>query len=75
MKICILGSGALGSTIGGVLTEAGLEVHLIDPWAEHVNAMNRHGLKLRDDSSERIVKVRAATGCQGIGRQTSSSFW
>jgi 2-dehydropantoate 2-reductase len=67
MKICILGAGALGSTIGGVLTEAGLEVHLIDPWTEHVNAMNRQGLKLREDSSDRIVKVRAATGCQGIG--------
>jgi len=67
MKICILGSGALGSTIGGVLTEAGLEIHLIDPWMEHVNAMNRQGLKLREDSSDRIVKVRAATDCRGIG--------
>jgi len=67
MKICILGAGALGSSLGGVLTEAGLEVYLIDPWAEHVNAMNRQGLKIREGSSERIVKVRAATGCQGIG--------
>jgi 2-dehydropantoate 2-reductase len=67
MKICILGSGALGSSIGGVLSEGGLEVYLVDPWAEHVNAMNRQGLKLREDSSERVVKVRAATDCQGIG--------
>jgi len=67
VKICVLGSGALGSSIGGVLTEAGLEVHLIDPWTEHVNAMNRQGLKLREDSSERAVKVRAATDCRGIG--------
>ena len=67
MKICILGSGALGSSIGGVLTEAGSEVYLIDPWAGHVNAMNRHGLKLREGSSERVVKVRAATDCLGIG--------
>jgi 2-dehydropantoate 2-reductase len=29
--------------------------------------MNRQGLKLREDSSERAVKVRAATDCQGIG--------
>src|SRR4030043_1463057 len=67
MKMCILGSGALGSSIGAVLTEAGLEVYLIDTWAEHVNAMNRQGLKLREDSSERIVEVRAATDCRGIG--------
>lgn len=63
----MLGSGALGSSIGGVLTEAGLEVYLIDPWAEHVNAMNREGLKIREGSSERAVKVRAATDCRGIG--------
>jgi 2-dehydropantoate 2-reductase len=68
MKICVLGSGALGSSIGGVLTEGGLEVYLLDPWAEHVRAMNTNGLKLGDGSSERIVKVRAATDCQGIGQ-------
>jgi 2-dehydropantoate 2-reductase len=67
MKICILGAGALGSSLGGVLTEAGLDVYLIDTWTEHVNAMNRQGLKLREDSSERAVKVRAATDCRGIG--------
>jgi 2-dehydropantoate 2-reductase len=67
MKVCILGAGALGSTIGGVLTEGGLAVHLIDPWSEHVNAMNRGGLNLREDSSERAVKVRAATDGQSIG--------
>ena len=68
MKICILGSGALGSSIGGVLSEGGLEVYLVDPWAEHINAMNKQGLKLGDGSTERIVKVRAATDCQGIGQ-------
>src|SRR4030043_2326037 len=67
MKMCILGSGALGSSIGAVLTEAGLEVYLIDTWTEHVNAMNRQGLKLREGSAERMVKVRAATDCRGIG--------
>jgi 2-dehydropantoate 2-reductase len=67
MKICILGAGALGSSLGGVLTESGLEVYLIDPWAEHVNTMNRQGLRLREGSSERAVKVRAAADCRGIG--------
>ncbi len=67
MKICILGSGALGSTIGGVLTESGSEVYLIDTWAEHVNTMKRQGLRLREDASDRTVKVRAATDCHGLG--------
>ena len=68
MKICILGAGALGSSLGGVLTEGGLEVHLIDPWTEHVHVMNSQGLKLRVGSSDRTVKVRAAIDCRGIGQ-------
>lgn len=46
MKICMLGSGALGSALGGVLTEAGNDVWLIDAWAGHVDAMNSRGLTL-----------------------------
>jgi 2-dehydropantoate 2-reductase len=67
MKVCVLGSGAMGSSIGGYLADAGSEVYLIDTWAEHVNAMNSQGLKLRVGSSDRTVKVRAATDCRGIG--------
>ena len=68
MKVCVLGSGAMGSSIGGLLAGAGSEVYLIDTWAEHVNVMNSQGLKLRVGSSDRIVKVRAATDCRGIGQ-------
>ena len=68
MKVCVLGSGAMGSSIGGLLADAGSEVYLIDTWAEHVNVMNGQGLKLRVGSSDRIVKVRAATDCRGIGQ-------
>ena len=67
MKVCVLGSGAMGSSIGGLLADAGSEVYLIDTWADHVNVMNSQGLKLRVGSSDRIVKVRAATDCRGIG--------
>jgi 2-dehydropantoate 2-reductase len=66
MRVCVLGSGAMGSSIGGLLADAGSEVYLIDTWAEHVNVMNSQGLKLRVDSSDRIVKVRATTDCRGI---------
>ena len=66
MKVCVLGSGAMGSSIGGLLADAGSEVYLIDTWAEHVNVMNSQGLKLRVGSSDRIVKVRATTDCRGI---------
>ena len=67
MKICILGAGALGCAIGGVLTEGGSEVHLINRTQAHVDAMNAGGLKLRDGDLDRTVKVHAWTDCQGIG--------
>jgi Trk K+ transport system NAD-binding subunit len=37
--ICFLGAGALGSTLGGVLTEVGNEVWLIDRNAAQVETM------------------------------------
>jgi 2-dehydropantoate 2-reductase len=67
VKICILGAGSLGCAIGGVLAEAGSDVTLINRSRVHVDAMNRTGLRLRKGESERTVKVKAATGCQGIG--------
>ncbi|MDW3689249.1 ketopantoate reductase family protein, partial [Cupriavidus sp. CV2] len=60
MKIYFLGAGALGCAIGGTLAAAGSKVTLIDPFAAHVDAINRDGLRMRDGDSERIVKVRAA---------------
>jgi 2-dehydropantoate 2-reductase len=67
MKICMLGSGALGSAIGGVLTEGGSEVWLVDQWQAHVDAINSSGLKLRDGGVDRIIKARARTSPAGIG--------
>jgi 2-dehydropantoate 2-reductase len=67
MKVCVLGAGAMGSSIGGLLADGGSEVYLLDTWVEHVDAINSRGLKLRVDPSDRVVKVRAATDCRGIG--------
>ena len=67
MKICMLGSGALGSAIGGVLTEAGNDVWLVDAWAGHIDAMRGRGLTLRDGGVDRTVRVKARTSPDGIG--------
>ena len=67
MKICILGAGALGSAIGGVLSEAGHEVWLINRGQAHVDEMLQHGLRLREDGIDRQVAVHAATGCEEVG--------
>jgi 2-dehydropantoate 2-reductase len=63
----MLGAGALGSALGGVLTEGGHDVRLVDTWREHVDAMNAQGLVMRDGGVDRTVRVRAQAGCEGIG--------
>ncbi|MDQ0806261.1 ketopantoate reductase family protein [Priestia megaterium] len=67
MKICVLGAGALGSSIGGTLAEGGQDVYLINQRADHVNAINTKGLILRDGTNDRAVRVNAQTNCEGIG--------
>lgn len=65
MKTAILGSGALGCAIGGVLTEGGHEVWLINRNREQVDALNSRGLMLRTAGVDRTVRVHAATTAQG----------
>ncbi|NDH51074.1 MAG: ketopantoate reductase family protein [Betaproteobacteria bacterium] len=66
MKICILGAGALGCAIGGVLAEGGHAVWLVNRRQAHVDALNRHGLIMRQDGVDRVVAVRAATHCGAV---------
>ena len=68
MKICFLGSGAMGSAIGGILSESGQDVLLIDQWKEHVDALNTGGLKLTEKSETRRIKVKATTDVQDVAQ-------
>jgi 2-dehydropantoate 2-reductase len=61
MKISVIGSGAMGCLFGGLLTEAGQEVQLLDIWPEHVRALNEKGLSILRDGKERVIRVRATT--------------
>lgn len=70
VKICVLGAGALGCAIGGVLTEAGNEVWLVNRGQAHVDAMRQNGLKMRDGGVDRVVKVHASTDCREIAAAT-----
>jgi 2-dehydropantoate 2-reductase len=59
MKIAVVGAGAMGCLFGGKLS-ALAEVWLIDPWAEHVAALQAKGLLLRElDGGEHTLRVRA----------------
>jgi 2-dehydropantoate 2-reductase len=57
----------LGSAIGGTLAAAGSDITLIDRYQAHVEAINRDGLSMKNGGTERVVRVKAATDCLGLG--------
>jgi 2-dehydropantoate 2-reductase len=58
-KIAVLATGANGSCIAADLTRAGLDVSLIDQWAEHIETMRANGLAIRTKTDEYNVPVKA----------------
>ena len=58
-RIGIIGVGAIGSVVGGLLTKAGHDVTLIDQWPDHVQAMKHTGLRLSGTCGEHLIPVRA----------------
>ncbi|MCH8186582.1 MAG: 2-dehydropantoate 2-reductase [Chloroflexi bacterium] len=58
-RIAILGVGAVGSYLGAFLTRDGQDVTLIDMWGEHVDAMNRDGLRVSGAQGDFTVNVNA----------------
>jgi len=68
MKIAIIGAGAMGSLYGGLLAESGNEVHLIDVWKEHVEAINNNGLHIEGLSGDRTINnIKATLNSEEIG--------
>lgn len=68
MNICFVGAGALGSSLGGVLAASGSQVVLVDTWTEHVDTINRQGLRLRQGTTDQVVHIKAATDCDAVGQ-------
>ncbi len=60
-RIVIVGAGAVGGYTGGHMVKAGEDVTFIDAWPEHVEHMNRHGLRVTHarEEPEFTVPVRA----------------
>ncbi len=62
-KIAVLGAGAIGSSIGADLTQAGFDVTLIDQWPAHVRAMKNNGLHVQFKDAQFQVPVKALQLC------------
>ena len=58
-RIGIMGAGAIGSMVGGMLTKAGRDVTLVDAWPAHVEKMKRDGLHISGTRGDLTVPVRA----------------
>jgi 2-dehydropantoate 2-reductase len=75
-RIGIVGAGAIGSIVGGLLTKAGHDATLIDQWPDHVEAMRHHGLRLSGTCGEHLIPVRAIHlhEAQGIREPFDAAF-
>jgi 2-dehydropantoate 2-reductase len=63
-SVAVLGAGAIGAPIAGLLASAGHDMTLVDPWVDHVQAVKSNGLRVTtgpwDDPDDRTVhRVRA----------------
>lgn len=76
MRIGIVGAGAIGSVVGGLLTKAGRDVTLIDQWPEHVEAMRTRGLRLSGTCGEHRIPVTALHlyEVQGVREPLDAAF-
>ena len=68
LKVAVLGAGAMGCLFGGLLAEKGLNVTLIDVWKEHVDAINKDGLKMDGHGGDRIIKVNATSDPSSLNK-------
>ncbi|MDM0112788.1 2-dehydropantoate 2-reductase [Variovorax sp. J22R133] len=61
MKVAVMGAGAVGCYYGGLLARQGHEVVLIGR-PQHVEAIERHGLRVQTAAFDEQVKLAASTG-------------
>ena len=58
-SIAVLGAGAIGSSIGADLTQAGYDVTIIDQWPAQIEALRSSGLRIEMTDAHVQVAVRA----------------
>jgi 2-dehydropantoate 2-reductase len=61
VRFLIWGAGAIGGTLGAHLARSGHDVTLVDAVAEHVDAINRAGLRISGPVAEFTTRLPAFT--------------
>lgn len=67
-KIAFIGSGAIGSILGALLTKGGANVILTDPYKEHMDKIAAEGLVVNYPNGDKEnVKIKTAYSAEDIG--------
>lgn len=66
MRAAIVGAGSLGTIIGALINQAGMQIELVDAYKEHVDALNRSGATVTG-AFDLNVPVKAYTPDQLAG--------
>lgn len=66
MHVAIVGAGAMGGVLGFYLA-AVTDVVLVEPWAEHVAAIEAAGLRCERDGADEVRRVRAVSDPAAAG--------
>ncbi len=61
MKLLVWGAGAIGGTIGAHLARAGHDVTFVDRATEHVDAINKSGLRIEGPLTQFVSRTSACT--------------
>ena len=74
VRIGIVGAGAIGGNVGGMLAHAGFDVTLVDQWPEHVVAIKENGL-IVERRSEVLVTHPVALHIHELQFETVPFDW
>ena len=66
MRTAVVGAGAIGGFIAGMLARAGADVALVARGA-HLQAIRAHGLRVRSEAGDFTVKIAAANDLRELG--------
>ncbi len=61
MKLLVWGAGAIGGTIGAHLARAGHDIAFVDRATEHVDAINKSGLRIEGPLTQFVSRTPACT--------------
>ena len=66
MRSYVIGAGAMGGFYGGLLKRAGYDVTLIDVRKDHVERINRDGLKIGGVRGEHVIGIPAVVSYETL---------